>query len=309
MFGISSNGLPPFAGVIGVNLQNGNGVLGQSSGIGVLGRSLGGDAGVVGDSPSPEGVGVRGRGRRIGVEGIATGGADEAFSVGVLGFGSGNASAGHFSGRVRVTGFLFKSGGGFEIDHPLDPGNKYLRHSFVESAEMLNVYSGNVTTDARGEATVVLPDYCEALNQDLRYQLTVIGQFAQAIVVQEVHNNQFTIATDQPEIKVSWQVTGVRQDPWAVANRIAVDEEKSAEERGRYLHPEVWGQPAQLGIHAMLQPSEQPPPVEPPPVERLEELPRMTDPARLEEEWRQAEELVQQMRQSISWPQWEETSE
>jgi hypothetical protein len=137
----------------------------------------------------------------------------------------------------------------------------------------------------------------------------VIGQFAEAIVAQEVHNNQFTIATNQPEIKVSWQVTGVRQDPWAVANRIAVDEEKSAEERGRYLHPEVWGQPARLGIHAMLQPSEPPPPAEPPLVERLEELPRMTDPARLEEEWRQAEELVQQMRQSISWPQWEATSE
>ena len=46
----------------------------------------------------------------------------------------------------------------------------------------MNVYNGNVTTDANGDATVILPDYFEALNRDFLYQLTVIGQFAQAIV-------------------------------------------------------------------------------------------------------------------------------
>ena len=135
------------------------------------------------------------------------------------------------------------------IDHPLDPKNKYLRHSFVESPEMMNVYNGNVTTDDNGDASIVLPEYFETLNADFRYQLTVIGQFAQAIVVQEIRHNHFTIKTDRPRVKVSWQVTGVRQDLWAGANRIAIEEEKGAGERGRYLHPELFETSAPRGPH------------------------------------------------------------
>ena len=56
------------------------------------------------------------------------------------------------------------------IDHPLDPANKYLYHSFVESPDMKNIYDGVITTDANGDATVVMPDYFEALNKDFRYQ-------------------------------------------------------------------------------------------------------------------------------------------
>ena len=33
-----------------------------------------------------------------------------------------------------MKGTLRKSQGAFEIDHPLDPANKYLEHSFVEIA-------------------------------------------------------------------------------------------------------------------------------------------------------------------------------
>ncbi|HMB90044.1 MAG TPA: hypothetical protein VKP65_04300, partial [Rhodothermales bacterium] len=54
--------------------------------------------------------------------------------------------AGLFNGDVWVTGTLSKGGGSFKIDHPLDPANKYLAHSFVESPDMMNVYNGNVTT-------------------------------------------------------------------------------------------------------------------------------------------------------------------
>jgi hypothetical protein len=36
----------------------------------------------------------------------------------------------------------------------------------------------------------------------------VIGQFAQAIVKQEIENNRFTIKTNRPLVKVLWQVTG-----------------------------------------------------------------------------------------------------
>ena len=43
----------------------------------------------------------------------------------------------------------------------------------------------------------------------------------------EIANNHFTIRTDQPNVKVSWQVTGVRQDAYANAHRIPVDEAES----------------------------------------------------------------------------------
>ncbi len=74
---------------------------------------------------------------------------------------NGDAYAGYFSGRVHVTGTLSKGGGSFKIDHPLDPENKYLYHSFVESPDMKNIYDGTVVLDERGEAslTLSLPAY------------------------------------------------------------------------------------------------------------------------------------------------------
>jgi hypothetical protein len=149
-------------------------------------------------------------------------------------------NAGLFIGNVKVTGSITKGGGGFRIDHPDDPRNKALSHSFVESPEMMNVYSGTVKTDKRGKARVALPKYFEALNRDFRYQLTAIGQFAKLMVSKEIRNNEFTIESDPPKVKVSWQVTGVRRDAWAEANRIPVEEDKQAGEKGDYLHPELF---------------------------------------------------------------------
>ncbi len=106
---------------------------------------------------------------------------------------------------------------------------------------MMNIYNGNVTTDGRGIATVTLPDWFEALNRDFRYQLTVIGQFAQAIVGSKIANNQFTIRTDKPNVEVSWQVTGIRQDAYANAHRIPVEQDKPERERDHYIHPELYG--------------------------------------------------------------------
>src|SRR5262249_25362894 len=143
-----------------------------------------------------------------------------------------------------VTGQLQKAGGGFTVDHPTDPANKYLSHSFVESPEMLNVYSGTVITNRDGVARVQLPEYFEALNGEFRYQLTVIGQFARAMVSKEIRGNEFSIQTDPGRVKVCWQVTGVRKDAWAQANRIPVEEAKPKGERGRYLHPELFGRKA-----------------------------------------------------------------
>lgn len=311
VFGASAEG----SGVSGVSDQ-GVGVFGQSpESHGTWGLTFGGAAGSLGGHISAEpGSGARGVSLLdVGVEGISLNGA------GVRGE-SANGLAGEFIGDVRVTGAVFKGGGGFEIDHPLDPENRYLAHSFVESPEMLNVYSGTVTTDTSGDAEVRLPDYFEALNGDYRYQLTVIGEFAQAIVAREVHDNRFTIRTDRPQIKVCWQVTGVRQDPWAQANRIAVESSKEDTDGGRYLHPELRGKTepgirsraddARRRIIEMLPESLR---------ERFEALltsdrmdhqelqelfdeatrnlagPERTDPAQLESEWRRVQETVRQL--------------
>jgi hypothetical protein len=113
---------------------------------------------------------------------------------------------------------------------------------------MMNIYNGNITTDSSGEATVTLPDWFEVLNRDFRYQLTVIGQFAQAIVDKEIEGSQFQIKTSLPNVKVSWQVTGIRQDAWANAHRIPVEEEKEAGLKGFYIHPELHGAPPEKQI-------------------------------------------------------------
>jgi trimeric autotransporter adhesin len=130
--------------------------------------------------------------------------------------------------------------GAFKIDDPLDPANKYLYHSFVESPDMMNVYNGSVTTDKHGMAVVALPDYFDALNRDFRYQLTAIGTFAQATVAKKIENNHFAIRTSKPGVEVSWQVTGIRHDAYANAHRVQVEEQKPPREQGHYLHPELF---------------------------------------------------------------------
>lgn len=146
------------------------------------------------------------------------------------------------SGNLQVIGTLSKSAGTFKIDHPQDPGNKFLVHSFVESPDMMNVYNGNTQTDANGFATVKLPPYFEAENIDFKYQLTIIGkEFAQALVYEKIKDNQFIIRTDKPGIEVSWQVTGVRNDKYAQQNRIVPEVDKNENEKGKYLNPELFG--------------------------------------------------------------------
>jgi hypothetical protein len=163
----------------------------------------------------------------------------------------------YMSGPVSITGPLTKPGGAFKIDHPLDPANKYLSHSFVESPDMKNVYDGVVVLDDKGEADIELPDWFGALNKDFRYQLTAIGAPRPNLyIAQEISNdamgygntsssnggcnNRFKIAGGTSGMKVSWQVTGIRKDPWANAHRISVEEDKPDKERGYYTYPELF---------------------------------------------------------------------
>jgi len=113
------------------------------------------------------------------------------------------------SGQLRC-GYISKEGGGFTIDHPLDPENKILNHYFVESPEMVLIYRGVAVIGADGRATVHLPEYFDALNRNPMIHLTGVGT-PDVYVVEEVHNNQFVIG-GKPGTKVYWMVTGERKD-------------------------------------------------------------------------------------------------
>jgi len=232
---------------------NGTGVY-ASSPLGPGVQSFGGTNGVEATGTSR---GVYASGGTIGVLGVAT---SNVFpSYGIYGSNGGNFSttyAGYFAGSVyisndlEVEGIIWKYGGGFKIDHPTDPANKYLYHSFVESPDMKNIYDGVVTLDTKGEANVTLPDWLEVENKDFRYQLTAIGAPGPNLyIAEEISSNQFKIAGGVAGMKVSWQVTGIRQDAWANAHRFPVEEEKSASEKGKYKNPKEHGVSETLGIH------------------------------------------------------------
>ena len=254
--GVGVMGVVTAGTAIGVYGQNnsGKGVWGSSTtGDGVYGSTAGGSASGVRGVNSSSGPGVRGTGLGSAGTGVRGDAESGSMAYGIWGLSS-SGFAGYFNGKVRVigdldvVGILSKSGGSFKIDHPLDPENKYLSHSFVESPDMMNIYNGNVRTDRDGYAIVELREYFEALNRDFRYQLTVIGQFAQAIVAEKIDDGQFVIRTNLGMVEVSWQVTGIRHDPWADANRIPVEEDKPAVERGTYLVPGVYGKPVTLSL-------------------------------------------------------------
>jgi hypothetical protein len=238
----------------GSGLNGGNGIS-ASGGIGdpLSSTAHSGAGGIFDGGASENGYGFNGYGGD-GIEGL--GGEGGSYSGGNGGDGisaSGGAGfysgyAGYFSGNIDVTGSSEDSADELKIDDPLDPGNKYLFHSSVESSEMMNIYTGNVTTDSQGLATVQLPDWFEVLNTDFRYQLTVMGQFAQAIVSSKVASHQFGIRTDKPNVAVSWLITGVRQDAYAKAHPLVVEQEKNARERGHYIHPELYGTPEEQSI-------------------------------------------------------------
>jgi hypothetical protein len=247
---------------IGDDLQGGSG-LESSGGLAESGTGGTGLRGFGGSGFKAGGVGVFGKGGGgIGVlkggDGVQAVGGDatEFGSVGGVGlFAIGGLSspvmgdAGFFEGAVEVHGNLSVSGTkNFKIDYPLDPENKYLYHAAIESSEVLNIYSGNITTDASGEATVTLPDWFEAINRDFRYQLTVVGTFAQAIVGQKIKGNTFIVKTSAPNVEVSWQVTGIRSDAAILKHPFKVEEDKPKAERGSYLTPDAYDKPETKGI-------------------------------------------------------------
>jgi hypothetical protein len=305
--GLSSNGVGMWgssysgAGVIGISYI-GAAVIGSSySNFGVRGGSLS-YIGVSGASDSGTGVGGISRSgdslgwKTYGVRGRCDNGygmwGSSKIGIGVIGSSSSyigvyghsfSGYAAYLNGDVGITGNLQKGGGSFKIDHPIDPANKYLHHSFVESPDMKNVYDGLVVLDNKGEAEIELPDWFSALNKDFRYQLTAIGAPGPNLYIAEEisdaattanystdssssyqnnnndsnNSSNFKIAGGTSGMKVSWQVTGIRKDPWANANRIQVEEDKPANEQGYYIYPELYGKSEEKGINRLLFPEEE----------------------------------------------------
>jgi hypothetical protein len=185
--------------------------------------------GVYGNSApaAGKGVGVEGVGNLYGVHG--TGGTYGVFSTGDFG----------------GTGAKY-----FVIDHPLDPANKYLRHANIESNEILNFYRGTAIFGADGKASIQLPAYYDAINKNASYQLTPVGAAMPNLFVEkEIEHGIFVIAGGVPGKKVSWNVTAERNDPYLQQNPDRRENEiDKGDRRGKYLTPELYGQPKEAGI-------------------------------------------------------------
>jgi hypothetical protein len=228
--GVYGSGTPGVVGTTGVNGSGSTGVVGTGSGNSSTGVS--GSTGVAVTSGTA-------------VSGVALGPSSNGI------FGQGTQYAGVFAGNVQVTGTINKSAVGFKIDHPLDPANKYLYHTGIESPDMMNIYNGIVTLNGQGEATVEMPDWFEALNSDYRYQLTSIGAASPNLhLAGKLANFKFKIGGGLPGQEVSWMVTGIRQDAYAKAHRMPVEEDKNEKEKGLYLHPELFGQSEEKSMHS-----------------------------------------------------------
>lgn len=151
----------------------------------------------------------------------------------------GGAVGVYSNGNLTATGTK-----AFTIDHPSDPENKFLRHFSTESNEVLNMYRGNVTFDANGEALVEMPNYYDLINKNPSYQLTPIGGFAQLYIKEELANGRFVIAGGQAGMKASWTVYAERNDPYLQQYPFHrnVELEKREGQKGTYLMPQLYDQ-------------------------------------------------------------------
>ena len=212
-------------------------------------------------SPGAFSAAVRGQNNGTGGYGIGVWGSQDGSGwgvygtsvsgIGVYGYASATSGYGVYSwGRFAATGAK-----AFQIDHPLSPETHYLNHFCTEGPEPMNAYSGVVTLDARGEAWVQLPDYFEAINRDPRYTLTPIGAAMPNLhVAVEIQGNRFKIAGGVPGKKVSWEVKAIRNDLWMQRYGYQTEQEKEDAIKGKYLSPELYGQPKERGIHYRPEP-------------------------------------------------------
>lgn len=213
---------------------------------GVLGQGF---YGVIGQTVTDGGYGISGLNTNTGTVNDNAGVKGQGYAEGILGVSVLTAAQGGYGvisstnlgalGNLNVLGTKT-----FHIDHPLDPDNKFLNHFCTESNEVLNVYRGNIKLDNNGTAVVTLPDYFSAINIDYSYILTPVGAAAPNLhISKEISGNTFEVAGGTPGLKVSWQVTAVRNDDFLKLYPESRNAEpmKPESQRGRYLLPEAKG--------------------------------------------------------------------
>jgi hypothetical protein len=154
--------------------------------------------------------------------------------------------AGFFVGDVTVQGTLSKTAGSFLIDHPLDPYNQTLRHSFVESPEELCLYRGKVSLDTTGKAVVEMPHYFAELTheEEATVILTCIGMDPFMASYEWNHEFKAFTAYGQPHGQLSYFVMANRDDPAIRILRRPIEENKPEHQLGTLMCPEAYGQPA-----------------------------------------------------------------
>jgi hypothetical protein len=250
VYGLASATSGPAWGVYGVSRStSGRGVVGWAS------ATSGATLGVFGVSYSTAGIGVYGyapatSGAALGVLAETSSPASNAYGV------YGEEPSGGAGHAVFANGSLAATGAKlFQIDHPLHPETHYLNHFCTEGPEPYNVYRGTVVLDANGEAWVQLPDYFEAINRDPSYHLTAVGApMPNLHVAVKIQNNRFKIAGGAPGKEVSWRVEAIRNDLWMQRYGYQTEQEKEDAIKGKYLNPELYGQPKERGIHYRPEP-------------------------------------------------------
>ena len=224
-----------------VNGSGVNGVNSTSNNQGSLGTEFYGVSGTHASSNNTGHIGGSGAG---------------AYGYSSTGYGvhgeSSTGYAGYFTGNVHITGHLSKGTGTFLIDHPLDPENKVLRHSFVESPENLLIYRGKVGLDESGEAIVELPDYFKALAKEDEATVTLTSVGRPFLTGYEWVSGYVSFRLyGEPNREVSWVVYADRDDP--VIHQLAqpVEEEKGPEskvcDKGELIYPTAYGYSEEKG--------------------------------------------------------------
>ena len=132
---------------------------------------------------------------------------------------------------LDVTGVTVTNGiKAFKIDHPLAPTERWLQHNAVEGDGHFTFYRGNVMLDERGRGVVRMPDWFDALNDDVSIVYSSWGD-AQPVSTVRLVPNGWEIA-GQPHQRVSWMASGVRRDAWAMGNPLLIEKDKEDDDRG-----------------------------------------------------------------------------
>jgi len=246
-------------GNVNVGLQAGSDesdaivAVGFYSGINAEGTGFAGNGVVATCLAAGQSWGVSAIGQAQGVHAIANRATGENYGVYAYTNSTTNGWAGYFENDVFIGGSVVAPAWVGQVDDPASPTTRWLQHAVVESSERVRTNSGTATLDSRGEATVQVPSRYPSLHTDHRYQLTAIGSPGPRLHVSREldKSGTFAIGGGAAGQRVSWQLTGVRADPFARAHPLVTEQPKPSWRQGTYTHPELYGASADLGPRAV----------------------------------------------------------